>query len=57
MRSFIPRLTRQKSLRSRLVFMVVALCGLYDSLVAILSLGLLDSDTRAAALFEWFPDD
>lgn len=57
MRSFIPRLTRQKSLRSRLVFMVVALCGLYDSLVAILSLGFLDSDTRAAALFEWFPDD
>ena len=44
----------KRSNDDRLAIVVIAACGLFDSLVEILSLGFLASDLRAEVLFsEW----
>jgi hypothetical protein len=40
-----------------MIYVTVSLCGLYDDLVSILSLGMLITDVRAAALFDWFEEE
>jgi hypothetical protein len=57
MRPFIPRFNDLPTFRYQLIYFTVSLCGLYDDLVSILSLGMLRSEVRAAALFDWFEEE
>ncbi len=57
MRSFIPRFSNLNGVREHMIYVTVSLCGLYDDLVSILSLGMLITDVRAAALFDWFEEE
>ena len=54
---FIPKIAKHASRREQFVFFVVCLCGLFDDLVSILSLGFLHTETRAFALFVLFAND
>ena len=57
MRSFIPRFSNLNGVREHMIYVTVSLCGLYDDLVSIISLGFLTTNVTDAALFEWFEEE
>lgn len=57
MKEFIPKSVDLDTWHDRFIFMLIALCGLYDDLITILSLGLFTTNVRATALFDWFDYD
>lgn len=57
LKAFKPRRAKHASSRQRRVYVLIALCGLYEELLTIITLGHFTVDTRAHALFDWFVDE
>jgi len=53
-RPFIPRLSKHETGKDQVFFFIACLCGLYDELISIITLGYMHTEVRAACLFDWF---